>query len=130
MKRVVALLGLSASLVLSGCASDATARLSNSQVPGTYYSGDGLGRVVYVRLHADGTYSGEWSGCLGTDGRSAGTWTLEGERLRFHPKLDSGLMRGYLDQSTVVRHHGTIGFARAQDVHEERIDAQWLFLRE
>ncbi len=130
MKYVVALLALSASLVLSGCASDATARLGSSQVPGTYYSGDGLGRVVYVRVNADGTYTGDWSGCLGTYGRSAGTWTLKGEHLRFHPKQDSGLMRGYLDQSTVLRHDGTIGFARRQDVHNERIDAQWLFLRQ
>lgn len=130
MRLLLLTLGLAASLGTSGCATDATARLPASQMPGTYSSGDGLGRTVVVHVHPDGTYRGDWSGCLGTDGRSAGTWSLSGERLQFQPHNESGRMRGYLGRATVLRHGGRIGFARDQEVDNARIDADQLFLRE
>lgn len=63
MRRIFATAAL-IFVLLTGCVSDATIRAAPGQLPGTYYSGDGLGRMVTVTLQPDGTYFGDWQGCL------------------------------------------------------------------
>jgi len=117
-------------LTLVGCATDATVRATASDLPGTYYSGDGLGYNVTVVLRADGTFKSDWQGCLGLYGEARGTWELLGDQIRFHSAAENEALVGYLRQATTVRHAGKLGFARAQDVERDRIDEELVFLRQ
>lgn len=125
-----AVLAIFALLALSGCATDATTRASVGELPGTYYSGDGLGRNVTVVLNPDGTFTSDWQGCLGVYGEADGTWQLQGDQILFTPANERESLAGYLRQATTIRHGGRLGFARAQDVGHDRIDRQLVFLRQ
>lgn len=115
-------------VLLAGCATDATVRSTASELPGTYYSGDGLGRNVVV-LSPDGRYSSGWQGCFGVYGESSGTWLLQGERIIFTP-LDEKDEAGYLTRATTIQHFGRLGFARDQDLKHDRVSDELVFLRE
>jgi hypothetical protein len=114
----------------AGCATDATVRVPILDMPGRYYSGDGLGRNVYVTLKSDGAFVSDWQGCLGVYGQAEGTWRLEGDQVVFEHQAASGELAGYLRRATTVRHEGTLGFARSQDVVEDRVDEALVFLRQ
>jgi hypothetical protein len=128
MTKFIAL-AIFAVAALTGCATDATVRSSVAELPGTYYSGDGLGRNVTVVL-PDGTFVSDWQGCLGVYGEARGTWQLQGDQIRFDPAREQELLAGYLRQATTIRHQGQLGFARVQDVQHKRIDEQLVFLKE
>lgn len=117
-------------LVLAGCAADATVRVSAADLPGTYYSGDGMGRNVTVVLNGDGTFTSDWQGCLGAYGQARGTWLLEGDQVLFSPANEQEMLTGYLRQATTIRHAGQLGFARAEDVVDERVDEPLVFLKQ
>jgi hypothetical protein len=113
-----------------GCAMDATVRVPIQDMPGRYYSGDGLGRNVYVTLKPDGGFVSDWQGCLGVYGQAEETWRLEGDRVVFEHQAASGELAGYLRRATTVRHDGTVGFARSEDVVKDRVDEALVFLRQ
>lgn len=117
-------------LIVSGCAMDATVRSKASELPGTYYSGDHLGRNVTVVLEPDGTYSSEWDGCLGFYGKSIGVWQVRGESLEFSPLSAESDLAGYLTQATTIQHDGRLGFARSQDIKHDRVNERLLFLKQ
>ena len=129
MRKIVvtAVLGL---VLLAGCASDATIRTTASRLPGTYYSGDGLGRMVTVALNSDGTFYSDWQGCLGVYGEASGTWTLQGDQITFKPADEHQILVGYLRQATTVHRDGRLGFARAQDVDQEKIREDLVFFKQ
>ena len=129
MRQIVALVALVAA-VLAGCATDATVRSSIRELPGTYYSGDGLGRNVRVLLNPDGTYYSDWQGCLGVYGESEGAWTLQGDQITFRPVTASDSLAGYLTSATTIRHNGRLGFVRPQDVQHDRVTERLVFLKE
>ena len=115
---------------IAGCASDATVRSSESALTGSYYSGDGLGRMVYVDLHPDGTFRSDWQGCLGVYGEAAGTWQVQAEKIMFTPDSEAGSLAGYLREATTIRHNGRLGFARDQDLKGESILESLIFSRQ
>lgn len=129
MNRRAVLLAFALLPMLAGCGGDVTIRALPAQLPGSYYSGDGLGRNVTVVLAADGRFSSNWQGCLGLYGQAHGTWQLDGERLLFNPLDEDDALAGYLREATTVRHEGRFGFARDADVRGGRIDERLLFLR-
>lgn len=129
MGKFIALLFLAAAGIV-GCATDATVRTNISDLAGTYYSGDGLGRNVTVVLKPDGTFTSDWQGCLGVYGEAEGSWQLRGDQIVFSPANEQEIMAGYLRQATTIRHSGQLGFARVQDVEGDRINERLVFLRE
>jgi hypothetical protein len=129
MRNIIALAALLLA-GLTGCATDATVHSSGQEFPGTYYSGDGLGRNVTVFLRSDGTYYSDWQGCLGVYGESDGTWSLQGDQITFSPANAKDLLAGYLTRATTIRHNGQLGFVRTQDVEHDRVPEQLVFLRE
>ena len=114
---------------LAACARDATVRVAVEDLQGTYYSGDGLGRMVHVSLQPDGTFVSVWEGCLGLYGRAEGVWRLEGERLTFEPASESEMLVSYLSAATTVRHEGRLGFVREQDVSDDKVVEDLVFFR-
>ncbi|GAA5083005.1 hypothetical protein [Lysobacter panacisoli] len=128
MKKLCFVLWVLASV--AGCATDATWRATRDELPGAYYSGDGLGRNVYVVLRADGSYTSEWDGCLGVYGTGSGTWHLNGDQVVFESRAADGHLAQYLTHATTIRHDGVIGFARHEDVKRERVDEGLVFLRQ
>jgi hypothetical protein len=114
----------------SGCASDATVRSSVSALAGSYYSGDGLGRMVYVHLDPDGSFYSDWQGCLGVYGEATGHWKVQAEKIVFTPDTEAGDLAGYLREATTIIHNGKLGFARDQDVAGERVHESLVFSRQ
>jgi hypothetical protein len=84
-------------------------------VAGSYYCGDGLGYNVTLTLKDNGTYSGEWQGCLGKYGEASGTWTLSDKRIVLTPTNEEGNMKGHLRTLDVMKYKGGWIFARADD---------------
>lgn len=115
---------------MAGCVSDATVRPALQDLPGRYYSGDGLGRLVYVTLEPNGAFTGNWEGCLGVYGQAEGTWRLEGDQVVFEHQSASGDLAGYLSRATTVRHSGKLALARSEDVVKEHIDEALVFLKQ
>ena len=114
----------------AGCATDATARATSQDMAGRYYSGDGLGRLVYVTLKPDGEFVSDWQGCLGVYGKAVGTWRLEDDQVVFENQVASGDLAGYLSRATTIKHDGKLGFARSEDVVKDRIDEALVFVRQ
>lgn len=130
MKVLGILLAMLLIASVGGCASDATVRSSMSALAGSYYSGDGLGRMVYVDLLPDGTFRSDWQGCLGVYGESTGIWQVQAERIVFTADSETGNLAGYLREATTTWHNGKFGFARDQDVRGERIQESLIFSRQ
>ena len=128
MRKVLA--SLITAMIVSGCATDATVRPQASDLAGSYYSGDGLGRNVTVVLNSNGTFASDWQGCLGLYGEAEGTWRLDGERITFIPGRESEFLSGYLRQATTIRHSGRLGFVRPQDLEGEKVDESLVFYRQ
>ncbi len=127
--RAIAI-GMLVMSLLTACATDATLRTTTSQLPGTYYRGDGLGRMVIVDLRPDGTFSSDWQGCLGVYGEVEGTWTLQDDQIVFASTSEHELLVGYLRQATTIQHDGRVGFARAQDVDNDKISEALVFFKQ
>lgn len=115
---------------LTACVPDATVRVSSDQLVGRYYSGDGLGRMVWVDLEPDGSYTAEWEGCLGVYGGSRGAWQAEGDQVVFNPREESGNLSGHLSTATTIRHRGELGFVRTQDVQAKQVHETLVFLKQ
>lgn len=113
---------LSATLALTAC-TDHSVRVSESELVGDYYSGDGLGVNITIALHDDGTFEGQWLGCLGDYGTSSGRWRLRGEQLVFEEQSSNDMMSGLLTEATTVRTDGRLGFVRAEDVQHGKVNA-------
>src|SRR5438876_7837296 len=75
-------------------------------VAGSYYCGDGLGYNVTLTLKDDGTYAGEWHGCLGKYGDASGSWKLSDKRLVLTPKKETDMMKGHLKALDVLKYKG------------------------
>jgi len=73
---------------------------------GRYYRGDGKGYNVHLTLEAEGTYTAEWHGCLGTYGKAAGDWKLLGTQLAFTPSKETDMMRSHLRGLDVLKFRG------------------------
>jgi hypothetical protein len=129
MRKIITLAAILLT-TLAGCATDATIHSTTSELSGTYYSGDGLGRNVTIILSPDGTYSSDWQGCLGVYGESNGTWLVQAERIVFTPFNEKDELAGYLTRATTIQHAGRLGFARDQDLKHDRVNEQLIFLRE
>ena len=114
---------------LSGCAIDATIRAKPSEFSGSYYSGDGLGRMVFVTLNPDGTFRGDWHGCLGPYGEATGHWRIEAEKILFAVDTEAGMLAGYLREATTIRHRGEFGFVRDEDAQGQPVYESLIFLR-
>ena len=128
--RILSYLLVALLIFASGCASDATVRVSKSALTGSYYSGDGLGRMVYVDLSPDGTFRSDWQGCLGVYGEAEGRWEVQGEKIVFTPNTEAGTLAGHLREATTIIHNGKLGFARDQDVEGKRIHESLVFARQ
>ena len=115
---------------LAGCVPDATVRVRPDQMVGRYYSGDGLGRMVWVNLEADGSYTAEWEGCLGVYGDSKGRWQVQGDQVVFSPSEESEIFAGYLRGATTLRHQGRLGFVRAENVRAGQVHETLVFLKQ
>lgn len=70
---------------------------------GEYYQGDGLGYNVSIILNANGTYSSEWQGCLGSYGSGWGTWTATDSLVTLSPTTETGMMQGHLRKLEIVK---------------------------
>lgn len=130
MRQPIAIVSAAAWLALAGCATDATIRPHAATMAGTYYSGDGLGRNITVVLNPDGTFTGEWEGCLGPYGQANGNWQRHGDELLFFPTEERELLAGHLRRAMIISHAGRQGFAREEDVEHGRIDEQLVFFLE
>ena len=84
-------------------------------VAGSYYCGDGLGYNVTLTLKDDGTYFGEWNGCLGKYGEASGAWKVSGKSVVLTPKREEGNMKGHLRTLDVMKYKGGWIFVRADD---------------
>jgi hypothetical protein len=84
-------------------------------VAGSYYCGDGTGYNVTVTLKEDGTYSGQWRGCLGIYGDASGSWKLSDRRIVLTPKKETGTMQGHLKILDVMKYKGDWIFVRSDD---------------
>jgi len=84
-------------------------------VAGSYYCGDGTGYNVTLALKNDGTYSGEWHGCLGKYGDASGNWKLSDKRIILTPKKETGMMQGHLKALDVLKYKDGWIFVRAND---------------
>lgn len=129
--RVIAATAITLAVIgsLTGCAVDATVRPVAAELPGQYYSGDGLGYNVTVTLNSDGTYISDWQGCLGTYGSASGTWHLSDDQLVFYADTEHDLLIGYLRKATTIRHHGKLGFVREEDLSDQQIDEYAVFFK-
>ncbi|WP_312769680.1 hypothetical protein [Pseudoxanthomonas mexicana] len=129
MSKIIAVVAMLFAF-LTGCATDATVRTHVSELSGTYYSGDGLGRLVYITLRPDGTFASDWQGCLGVYGEATGSWQLQGDQIIFNPAAERDALAGYLRRATTIRHDGRIGFARTQDVAHDKIRQDLVFFKQ
>jgi hypothetical protein len=84
-------------------------------VAGSYYCGDGLGYNVTLTLKDNGTYSGEWHGCLGKYGDASGSWKLSDKRIILTPKKESGMMKGHLKTLDVLKYKNRWIFVQSLD---------------
>lgn len=84
-------------------------------VAGSYYCGDGTGYNVTLTLKGDGSYSGEWHGCLGKYGDAAGSWKLSDKRIILTPKKETDMMQGHLKTLDVLKYKGGWIFVRSDD---------------
>lgn len=67
-----------------------------SELPGKYYFGDGLGVNCVLELKADKRFNFTWTGCMGVYDKNKGIWDLNGDLLTVRPdKLNAtGGFRG------------------------------------
>ncbi len=79
---------------------------SSSVLVGTYYSGDGLGMNIELKLSSDSTFEAEWQGCLGKYGSATGRWSVVDTLLNLVPVADSGMLIGYLRVLLIQRFNG------------------------
>jgi len=106
-------------LVMLGCTSneDAASRSENAdqattdttQNPfvGSYYQGDGLGYNLHLTLKNDGSFTCQWSGCLGDYGATSGTWAHDGDKITVSTTKSSGMFSDRpLGNMTIVKHDG------------------------
>jgi len=89
-------------------------------VLGSYYCGDGTGYNVTLTLKEDGTYSGEWHGCLGKYGDASGSWKLSDKRIVLTPKKETDMMQGHLKTLDVLKYKNGWIFVRAD--HRDSYD--------
>lgn len=59
---------------------------NESDLPGRYYQGDGLGVNLSLELLEDHTFTFRWNGCLGEYDRNEGRWKLVGDTLVLEPE--------------------------------------------
>lgn len=106
-------------LVLLGCTpnQDETPRSQNSELVetgttydpyvGDYYQGDGLGYNLHLTLKPDGSFSCQWSGCMGDYGSTSGTWVHDGDRITVDATKSSGMFDDSpLGNMVIVKHDG------------------------
>ena len=86
---------------------------SAKAVAGSYYCGDGLGYNVTLTLKDDGTYTGEWHGCLGKYGDAAGSWKLSDKQIVLTPTSETDVMKGHLKTLDVLKYKEGWIFVRA-----------------
>ena len=78
----------------------------DDELVGTYYFGDGLGVNQELVLRPDGTFSCQWTGCLGDYGSTTGTWDRDGDRFLLSVKTATGMfLRSPLENMTIVMHN-------------------------
>lgn len=67
---------------------------------GRYYRGDGLGYNIVLDLENDGSYRGQWRGCLGVYGTAAGKWRVKSSgkarQIVLEPTRETNMMKGHL----------------------------------
>src|ERR1700741_774735 len=84
-------------------------RVTAASVAGCYTKHDGLGYdFVELTLKPDGQFKLLMSGHMGTWGSSSGTWSVDGNTVRFVESESSGEGKDYLDTLIVGRrwpHH-------------------------
>ncbi len=108
-----------AGLFIAGCAfrkknvSDGT--MSEGDMTGRFYCGDGMGCNLMLTLHEGGTFESEWHGCLGKYGDARGTWALTNSTLVLTSANESGSMKGYLRTLELLKYRGKPIFVRSED---------------
>ncbi|MCR9211543.1 hypothetical protein [Rhodopirellula europaea] len=73
----IALICAVACLAVGGCSSDSM----QQPLAGRYYQGDGLGYNLDLKLHENGTFTCDWTGCLGHYGKTTGTWISSNDQI-------------------------------------------------
>ncbi len=80
---------------------------ADRELVGKYYFGDGLGVNQTLKLHADGTFDCDWTGCLGDYGSSRGTWARDGDTLVVSTTTADGMFtQSPLENMTILQHGG------------------------
>ena len=114
------LLILSLVTLLAGC----TRTESVSSLAGSYYRGDHTGYNIYLDLLTNGAYKAEWHGCLGSYGKTGGTWSVTGDRVVFVPSTETDMMKGHLKELHIVHQHGQVMFVpNLQDEYYKKYGA-------
>ena len=93
MRRIACIccaVGFSVSLASAG-----TNGVSEADLVGRYYEGDGLGVNVYINIQSNGTFDCLWRGCLGVYGTSTGSWSFATNRLVLRPTEETDMLRDY-----------------------------------
>ena len=67
---------------------------ANNALAGSYYRGDGTGFNLNLALQSDGTFTCNWTGCLGAYGASSGKWAVEGDQIITETVTEEGMMEG------------------------------------
>lgn len=62
----------------------------SEELVGRYFQGDGLGYNLELNLRADGTFTCEWTGCLGHYGSTSGTWLPSKDMIELDAEHASG----------------------------------------
>jgi hypothetical protein len=60
--------------------------VTDAELTGTYYFGDGLGVNCHLDLKADHTFMFRWTGCMGEYDRNEGKWEVKGDMVVLDPK--------------------------------------------
>ncbi len=104
------------------------ATVKNSQFQahsGNFYRGDGTGYNVNLNLKPDGTYTGQWRGCLGVYGTAFGKWSIKGQQIVLKPAKETDMMKGHLRSLDIIREQKKIFLLPTADRSLARKLSKW-----
>ena len=66
---------------------------AQTNVTGSFYHGDGLGKNLVIEIATDGAYAAKWTDCLGVCGSATGIWSRSGAVLTLAPSVETGMFK-------------------------------------
>lgn len=93
-------------------------RFHTDRLNGDYYQGDGLGYNLHLTLENDGTFTCQWTGCLGDYGSTSGEWSRSGRHITVNPTDSSGMFKDTpLGNMTILKRDGGRRLIRDADAN-------------